>query len=128
MNTEQNYVGRGNYATSTEQTANNARQTGQNQAETKATYQPLNPTTELLNTVSSFFNDQQVCTVIETINNVTHGWLTRLPDCDDSHNRIMYTRSHVVDVMFTMNKLTEFLVNLQQWDNRIAQSNGRLLP
>lgn len=119
MNTEQNYVGGGSYATSNEQTANNAGQTAKNQAETIQAYQPLNPKAQLLEVVSTFFADRDVTDVVEAINDLTRDWLKQVFNFEQDADRATFSKDYVANVLFTMNKVTEFIVKLQQSSNQI---------
>lgn len=124
MNTLQINEGKGDSANLTEQTAQNATQTAKKQAQTKPTYQPLNPKTALLNTVSTFFGDRDTDDVIQVINDLTRDWLKTVLDSNEDANRDSFSKKYVTNVLFTLNKVTEFIVALQQCDSRITQSEA----
>lgn len=123
----QSNMGGGNYASSIEPTVQSATKTANNKAQTKPTYQAFNPKTALLETVSTFFTDRDTNEVIEVFNDLTRDWLKHVLESNEDANRDTYLKSHVTNVLFTVNKVTEFIVNLQQCDSQISQSDANAI-
>ena len=120
MNTDQKYAGKGNYANPIEQTA-------KTQAETKPTYQALNPQTVLLSTVRTFCTDREVTSVVEVINDLTRDWLNLVLESNADADRDSFSKDHITNVLFNMYKVTEFIVKLEQFDNQISQNRANAI-
>lgn len=125
MNTDANLVGKGNYANLTEQTAQNATQAAKNQAETKQTYQAVSSEMALLNTVRNFFDNRAASSIIETVNDLTRDWLELVLESNQDADRDSFSKDYVADSLFVMNKITEFIAQLQQCESDISVSNEK---